>query len=525
MDDLHYYRADWIEKTERQLSVDICIYGASSAGVIAAITAADAGKSVALLQPGKFIGGLTTGGLGWTDHGKAAVIGGRAREFYRRCGKHYGKPEEWYFEPKVAQRVFDDWLAAAGIVPILCQYLSRVDVSDGKIERIHCLGGLSVAARLFIDASYEGDLMAQAGVQFHTGRESNQTFGETLNGIQVRQHHQFVPSGVDPFVIPGDRSSGLLPHVEAVDQTQHIGEGDRRIQAYNFRICMTDDPELRIDWEKPADFDPREYLLAARWFAGKKDEYNDQLGAGPSLRKFDILANLTPGGFHKTDTNNHGPVSSDFIGTNWGWPEGSYDVRERIFQQHVSYQKGFYWFMANSPAIPEAYRSLYRQWGLSRDEFPSTGGWSHTLYIREARRMIGDYIATEHDCMHTRQCDDPVGMGSYSLDSHNCTRFVNADGFVMNDGDVQVAPAGPYRISYRSIVPPRGSVTNLLVAVCCSASHIAYGSVRMEPVFMILGQSASLAACLAIDRGVAVQDVPYADLRLQLDKASQVLEA
>jgi len=524
LDDLYYFRPDWIEQTDRQLNVDICVYGASSAGVIAAITAAQAGKTVALLQPGKFIGGLTTGGLGWTDHGKAGVIGGMARDFYRRCGKHYGKAEEWYFEPKVAQHVFDDWLSAAGIVPVLCQYLSKAEVQGGQIQRIHCLGGLSVTARAFIDATYEGDLIAQAGVQFHTGRESNKTFGETLNGVQVHEHHQFVPSEIDPWVIPGDRSSGLLPHVEAVDQTRHIGDGDHRIQAYNFRICMTDDPQLKIDWEKPADFDPREYLLAARWFSGKKDAWNDQLRPGPSLDKFDILPNRTPGGFRKTDTNNHGPVSSDFIGANWAWPEGSYDARERIFQQHVSWQKGFYWFMANSAAIPETYRSLYRQWGLSPDEFTSTGGWSHTLYIREARRMIGDYVATEHDCMHTRQCDDPVGMGSYNLDSHNCTRFVNSDGFVMNDGDVQAPPAGPYRISYRSIIPPRGSISNLLVPVCCSASHIAYGSVRMEPVFMILGQSAALAASLAIDRGAAVQAVPYSALRSQLDRAGQVLD-
>jgi hypothetical protein len=308
-----------------------------------------------------------------------------------------------------------------------------------------------------------------------------------------------------------------------VDQTRHIGEGDHRVQAYNFRICMTDDPQLKIDWEKPADFDPRQYIMAARWFAGEKDEWNDQLRPGPSLAKFDVFPNRTPGGFRKTDTNNHGPVSSDFIGGSWGWPEGNFELRERIFQQHVSWQKGLYWFMANAPEIPEPYRRAYQQWGLSRDEFPSTGGWSHTLYIREARRMMSDYVATEHDCMHHQQCEDPVGMGSYSLDSHNCTRFVNADGRVMNDGDVQVAPAGPYRISYRGIVPPHGSVTNLLVPVCCSASHIAYGSVRMEPVFMILGQSSAIAGCMAIDRGIGVQDLPYTVLRSQLDAAGQVL--
>jgi len=529
MSDLHYFRPDWVQKTDQKLSVDICIYGASSAGVIAAIEAAERGKTVALLQPGKFVGGLTSGGLGRTDHGKAHVIGGKGREFYRRTGKHYGKSEEWYFEPKVATKVYEDWLASAGIKPMLCQYLDKVETSAGKISAITLLGGLRVEAKMFIDATYEGDLLAKAGVKYHVGRESNDVYGETINGIQVRKHHQFVPAAVDPYIVPGDPSSGLLPQVEPQDQSNLQGQGDHRVQAYNFRICMTDDPSLIIPWEKPEHYDPTQYLLAERWFSGDKDNYNEQVkqkdGAYTTVpTKFDIFPNKTPGGFHKTDTNNHGPVSSDFIGMSWNWADGCYESREKLFQAHVTYQKGYYWFLANARSIPEQYGIAYRRWGLSKDEFVTTGGWSPQLYVREARRMISDYVATEHDCMHTRQCPDPVGMGSYQLDSHNCTRFINAEGKVMNDGDVQLPPKGPYGISYRSIVPKRDQITNLLVPVCCSTSHIAYGSVRMEPVFMILGESSAIAACMAIDAKQAVQDVPYAKLRVELDRAKQVLE-
>lgn len=529
MSDLHYFRPDWISKDDRKLVVDICIYGASSAGVIAAIEASERGKSVALLQPGKFVGGLTAGGLGWTDHGKAHVIGGKSREFYRRCGKPYGKPEEWYFEPKVATQVYEEWLKSEGVEPMFCQYLDKVELSGGRIVSITLLSGLHVKAKVFIDASYEGDLMAKAGVSYHVGREGNDTYDEKLNGAQVRNHHQFLPTHIDPYIKAGDASSGLLPQVEAIDMKARQGQGDKRVQAYNFRICMTDDPALIIPWEKPAAFDPKQYILAQRWFAGEKDNYNEQvwvrdgkLSTVPG--KFDIFPNNTKGGFHKTDTNNHGPMSSDFIGMSWNWAEGSYEAREKLFQAHVTYQKGLYWFLANDEGVPERYRNAYNRWGLSKDEFVTTGGWSPQLYIREARRMVSDYVATEHDCMHTRKCDDPVGMGSYQLDSHNCTRFVNADGKVMNEGDVQSPPKGPYSISYRSIVPKRGQVTNLLVPVCCSTSHIAYGSVRMEPVFMILGESSAIAACMAIDSNQTVQDVNYSKLRASLDSAQQVLE-
>jgi len=309
------------------------------------------------------------------------------------------------------------------------------------------------------------------------------------------------------------------------------GQGDRRVQAYNFRVCMTDDPALKMDWSLPERFEPQNYVLATRWFQGEKDDYNEQLSpaARPDaeLRKFDILPNLTAGGFHKTDTNNHGPVSSDYIGANYAWPEGDYETRERIFQKHVAYQMGFYWHMANSPDVPERYRQAYQQWGLPRDEFVDTGHWPHQLYVREARRMVSDYVVTEADCRGVRRLDDSIGMASYTMDAHNSARFVkieNGRARVLNEGDVQVPPTDPYPVSYRAVIPRRGECENLLVPVCLSASHIAYGSARMEPVFMLLGESAAQAAALALKQGCPVQSVAYAPLREALLAAEQILE-
>ncbi len=523
----HYFLPHWIQPSDKTLTCDLCVYGGTASGVIAAVTAAGKGKSAIILNPANHLGGMTTGGLGWTDSGKKDVIGGASRQFYRDLGKHYGKEEEWLFEPKIAQQVIDGYVRDANVPVHHRCFIATANMSgDGqRIQSVRMVGGLVVKARMFIDATYEGDLLALAGVRYHVGREANSVYGETINGVQTHPKHQF-SHPVDPYIKPGDPSSGTLPWINQRDAGPN-GAGDHRIQAYNFRICMTDDPTLRIAWQKPEDYDPLNYELTRRWFNAEKDAYNDQLpnyeGRPEGLiRKFDVLQR-TPGGFAKTDTNNHGAVSSDFIGANYAWPEASYSQREVIFQSHLNWQMGYYWTMANDPAIPQRYREVYARFGLSRDEFGDTGGWSHQLYVREARRMIGDYVLNEHDTQHHRQADDPVGMGSYAMDSHNAQRFVR-DGRVLNEGDVQLSPAGPYCISYRSIVPAKGQCENLLVPVCISASHIAYGSARMEPVFMALGQSAALAACLAIDGGVATQAVNYTKLRGELDKARQVVE-
>jgi hypothetical protein len=487
------------------LEVDVCVYGASPGGIMAAIQAAMLNRSVVLLEPGPRVGGMTTSGLGFTDIGNKAAVGGLAREFYRRIGRHYGEKEAWTLEPHVAERVFRDWLAEAG-VPVHCrQFAAGVETAANQLRSLRTLSGLIVRAGIFIDASYEGDLLALAGCSHVIGREANSLYGETLNGAQVQETHQF-EAPVDAFVHAGDAGSGLLPGIET--EPPVLGAGDRRIQAYCFRVCMTDDPANRLPFPRPPNHDPRWYVLLERYFAtGWRDVFS----------KFDRLRART-----KTDTNNHGAVSTDFIGQNHAWPGAGYVEREKIFQAHVAYQQGLHWFLANAPTVPADIREGYARWGLCRDEFTDTGGWPTQLYVREARRLVGDHVMTEHECRGARTAEDSIGLAAYTMDSHNCRRFVQ-DGCARNEGDVQVHGFPPYPISYRAIIPRKGECDNLLAPVCLSASHIAYGSIRMEPVFMILGQSAAIAAHLVLADRCALQALPYPDLRAALLKGGQVL--
>lgn len=507
MSRLSYYRPDLVNPVRERLQTDICIYGGTSAGVIAAVQAVRLGLKTVILDPTDHLGGLTAGGLGWTDFGRQAAIGGLSRDFYRRVGRHYGRDEEWRFEPHVAEAVFQELVREHAITVHHRQYLEAVQRDGAGIASVRMLGGLTVAARMFIDASYEGDLMAMAGAPWTVGREANAVYSETLNGVQVHNKHQF-DRPVDPYVRPGDPASGLCFGIDP-SPLEPTGSGDRRVQAYNFRMCLCDDSANRIPFARPEGFDERRYELLARVLEAGWDE---------TFAKFDRLCVRS-----KTDTNNHGPVSTDHIGQNHGWAEAGYAERERIFQDHVAWQAGYHWFMANHPRVPAGIRERYARWGLAKDEFPQTGGWPHQLYIREARRLVADYVVTEHDCMAHRRAPDPIGLGSYNMDSHNCRRFVR-DGRVLNEGDVQVPPTDPYGISLRAILPPRTGTPNLLVPVCCSCSHIAYGSLRMEPVFMLLGQSAATVAALAIAAGTAVQEVPYATVRERLLADGQVLE-
>ncbi len=503
---LYYYRPGTAPTDARTIDADLCVYGATAAGVAAAVAATRLGRTAVLIEHGGAMGGMTAGGLSMTDIGNKRAIGGLSREFYRRCGAHYGVAEEWRFEPRVAGSVLADLLAEAGVPVYTRQPLGAVTLEGRRITSIATEGGVVVRARVFLDTSYEGDLLARAGVSYTVGRESNLLYGETLNGVQVRPTHQFdLP--VDPYVTPGDPASGLLPGIEAAP-VEPPGTGDHRVQAYTFRLCLTRTPANRIPFERPAGYDRREYELLARYLAAGWDEV---------FRKFDPIRG------DKVDMNNHGGLSSDFIGRNYAYPEASYAERERIFQAHVTYQQGYMWFMANDLAVPSAIRERWAEWGLAADEFAATGGWPHQLYVREARRMISDDVMTEQNCRGTTVAPDVIGLAAYTMDSHNCRRFVR-DGQVWNEGDVQVAGFPPYPISYRAIVPRRGQCENLLVPVCLSSSHIAYGSIRMEPVFMILGQSAAAAANLAIAEGCAVQDVPYSQLRDQLIRDGQVLD-
>ena len=511
---------------------DVVVYGGTSAGITAAIQASRLGKSVILLEPSKYLGGLSTSGLGYTDTGNKQAIGGLSREFYQRIKKSYDNPElwkyeksdeygrydakldaMWTFEPHIAMRVFQEMLDESSVEVRLQQPLDRssdITLSENRIKSIRTLPGLTVQGKMFIDTTYEGDLMAAAGVSYTVGRESNEQYGETLNGVQtaLNIHNHRFPKPVDPYRTPGDPSSGLLPGIHPGPPGDE-GQADHRVQAYCFRMCMTNVDENRVPFEKPANYDPLRYELLLRNFE-----------AGDLRVPYHSL--MMPNG--KTDTNNNGAFSTDNIGMNYDYPEASYERRAEIVAEHLDYQKGLMWTLANHPRVPKEVRDEVSKWGLSRDEFTDTDHWPHTLYIREARRMIGEYVTTEADCFRRRIVPDSVGMGSYNMDSHNTQRYVSSDGLAKNEGDVQVSPGGTYLISYRSIVPKRDEVENLLVPVCLSSSHIAYGSIRMEPVFMILGQSAASAASLSLDNNIAVQDLPYATLRKQLDKDGQALD-
>ena len=520
---------------------DVVVYGGTSAGVIAAVQAKKMGKSVIIVGPDVHLGGLSSGGLGYTDTGNKSVIGGLARNFYHRVWVEYQKdttwawqrPEAfgnkgqgtvamdkdertmWIFEPSVAEKVFEDYVKEFGLTVLRDEWLDRakgVRVANGRIAEITMLSGKKFAGKMFIDATYEGDLLAAAGVSYHVGREANSAYGEEWNGNQVgilHHGHHFgaVKKPISAYKTPGDPSSGLLPRISA-EPPGVRGEGDKRVQAYCYRWCATDHPDNRIPFPKPANYDASQYELVVRVL---------DAGWRQTFHKFDLLPN------RKTDTNNHGPFSFDNIGMNYDYPEASYERRKEILAEHRTYQQGLLWFLANDPRVPADVREEANRWGLPKDEFKDNGHWPHQIYVREARRMVGSFVMTENELTKKKPTPDSVGMGSYTIDSHNVRRYVTSEGHVQNEGDIGV-PISPYSIAYGALIPKRGEVANLFAPVACSATHIAYGSIRMEPVFMILGQSAATAAALAIDGNLAVQDVPYAALRARLIADGQVLE-
>lgn len=517
---------------------DIVIYGGTSAAITAAVQSARLGKKVLVVSPDVHLGGLSAGGLGFTDTGNKEVIGGLAREFYHRVYLHYqtdtawkwqkqaeygnkgqGTPAidgtdrtMWIFEPHVAERIMEDFVKENKIPVYRNEWLDRkkgVKMKSGHIISITTLSGKVFKAKVFIDATYEGDLMAAAKVSYHVGRESNAQYGEQWNGIQtgVFQHGHHFATPIDPYVVPGDKSSGLLAGISP-ENPGVKGAGDDKLQAYCFRMCLSDHPSNKISFPKPDNYNPANYELLARVFAsGWKEVFN----------KFDPVPN------RKTDTNNHGPFSTDFIGMNYKYPEATYEERKAIIKQHEDYQKGLMYYMSNDPKVPENVRRKMSIWGLAKDEFKDNGGWPHQIYVREARRMVGDYVMTENEVLGKKAVERSVGMGSYALDSHNTQRYVTAEGFVQNEGDIGVKAPKPYGISYDAIVPKANECSNLLVPVCLSISHIAYGSVRMEPVFMILGESAATAAALAIDHCTTVQKVSYKRLQKRLLEQKQRL--
>jgi hypothetical protein len=523
---------------KNEYTADVVVYGGTSAGVMAAVQAVKMGKSALIVCPDIHLGGLSAGGLGWTDTGNKEVIGGLARQFYHRIWQHYQKPQAWkwqkreeygnqgqgtpaidgdertmwIFEPHAAEQVFEDFMAEYNIPVHRDQWLDRqtgVNKKSGQIISITMLSGNCYTGKMFIDATYEGDLMAAAGVFYQVGREANSIYHESWNGVQtnVFHHGHYFKENISPYIIPGDPGSGLLPRISELPPGEK-GEGDHRVQAYCFRMCLTNVPENRVPFTKPEGYDAFQYELLLRVLA---------TGWREGFQKFDPIPN------HKTDTNNHGPFSTDNIGMNYDYPEAGYQRRREIIKEHETYQKGWGYFLANDPRVPQDVQEKMRQWGLAKDEFVDNGNWPHQLYIREARRMLGVYIMTENDVLCKREVPQPVGMGSYTMDSHNVQRYVTLEGYVQNEGDIGVHAPQPYRIAYGSLIPKQEECENLLIPVCVSCSHIAFGSIRMEPVFIILGQSAATAAVLAIDDVCPVQEVSYEKLRERLVQDGQRL--
>ncbi|GGW39434.1 FAD-dependent oxidoreductase [Arenibacter certesii] len=534
---------------------DIVIYGGTSAGVAAAIQSSRMGKSVVLIEPTNWVGGLTTGGLGATDIGNKQAIGGVSREFYENIKKYYDVPDNWNwehksdymvdkqsrtaegeatmwtFEPSAALLVYKAMMDEENIKLVYKERLNResgVKKVDGEIQSITMESGMSFKGKVFIDATYEGDLMASSGVSYTYGREANERYGETLNGVQANNinstlgkgisknavHHNFLPR-VDPYVIPGDPTSGLLPNINEKPGLE--GEGDYTIQAYCFRMCLTDHPENRIPFQKPSNYEEVNYELLFRNYEVRKGPIREMYPYGNSLLPW--INTKMPN--RKTDTNNKFGFSTDYIGKNYDYPEASYAEREKIIEDHRNYQMGLMWTLANHPRIPAEVREEASKWGTTKDEFERADGWQQQLYIREARRMISDYVMTQHNCEALIVAEDAIGMAAYGMDSHHVQRYVDANGYVQNEGNVEAHGFKPYPISYKSLVPKKEECKNLIVPVCVSASHIAFGSIRMEPVFMVLGQSAATLAALAIDGNTNVQDVPYFKIKEHLLKDGQ----
>ena len=496
-----------VQQNNRVIDADVVVYGGISGGVSAAIQARRMGKTAVVAEFSDHLGGMTTGGLGATDIGNKAAIGGISREFYRAMGKVYGKDEQWTFEPSVAEKWFVEHCAANDIPCYFRQYLAGVKKEGNRITEIVMTDGTVYRGKMFIDATYEGDLLAMAGVKFHVGREANSVYRETLNGVHFGHPNHNFRTWVDAYVEEGNPASGLLEGVQDLSPGFQ-GQGDACIQAYNFRVCLCKEGPNQRPFPKPAGYDARRYELLLRYI---------KTGIWDAL----VLTKDMPNG--KTDTNNWGGVSSDHIGANYDWPCGSYARREEIFQDHVNYNAGMYWFLVNDPRVPAKVREDVRRWGLPADEFVKTSHWSHALYVREGRRMISAHVMTEHECRGRRVVEDPVGLAAYTMDSHNCRRLA-LDGRVINEGNVEIGGFPPYPISCRSIVPREEECANLVISTCLSSSHIAYGSIRMEPVFMILGQSSATIAVLAMDAGRTVQKVSYEELRKQLVRDGQVLE-
>lgn len=500
-------------------SFDVVIYGGTAGGVIVAVSAAREGLKTALLEPGTHIGGMVSGGLSFTDFGKKEVIGGYALEFYQRVGRHYGmsgfgNEVAWYHEPHVAEAIFREMLREAGVATFEKHRLREKDgvTKNGtEVRAIRLENGATFTAKIFIDSSYEGDLMAQAGIRYTYGREGSAQYNESLAGVRDRTPlHQFL---VD---VPAKDAGGKLFPEISTRTLPAAGTADKAVQAYNYRMCVSDVPSNRVAFPRPEGYDPGRFALFARLIEARVNAE----GRVPALNTV-IKPDRIPNG--KADVNNNGAFSTDFIGGSWDYPDASYARRAEIWKEHKDYVAGFLYFLANDVQVPDALRREMNRWGLCKDEFIDSGNWPHQLYIRESRRMVGEFVMSQQDLQTNLTKPDPIGMGSYNSDSHNVERVIDAQGFVRNEGDMQVA-VKPYQIPYRIMLPKKAEATNVLVPVAFSASHVAYSSVRMEPQYMMLGQAAGIAAKLAISSATTVQGISVTALVDTLKSQGVVME-
>lgn len=508
---------------------DIVIYGGTPSGVMAAVSASREGARAAIVEPSTHIGGMISGGLSYTDTGNPKVIGGLAREFFQRVGTYYGNSVTFAFEPHVAEKVLWDMINESDVVvyqgyqlrenlgivlsgPKITQILIENSADNkSKNEELEAKEKLVLQADVFIDCSYEGDLMAQSGVSYTYGRESSVQYQEDLAGVRPERAYYIFKYNIKAY---GD-DGNLLPEISSLSINMP-GEKDKKVPAYNYRLCLTDDPQNQIPFSAPPGYNPHRYQILLDWLNAIKENENQR-----DILISDVLfLGLLPG--NKADANNSGPFSTNFVGGSWHYPDADYSTRKKIAEQCKLYVQGFLYFLTTDDNVPAELKTALGKWGLAADEFSDNENWPYQMYIRESRRMVSEYVLAQRDLTMDIDVGDSVGMGSYSIDSHNTQRYVNAEGFIQNEGEVQVR-VPPYQIPYRIMVPARDEVQNLIVPVCVSASHVAYSSLRMEPQYMILGQAAGISAKIAIDSLCAVQDVDIYLLQEKLRQNKAVL--
>jgi hypothetical protein len=534
------------------IEADVCVYGGTSGGVAAAVQAARMGKRVVLAEPGRHLGGMTSGGLSAVDIGDPRSVGGIAREYFTKLAATVGVTLAWdkefksagggpatggayAIEPHKAERLFDEMAREAGVKVHFNARLASVKKTGARITELVMDNGDIFRAKMFLDTTYEGDLMAKAGVTYTLLREGNAKYGETYNGIHYEEKyrprtnhlkpgpHGRVPGGqgvwdrdfpLDPYVVKGDPASGLLPLINE-GEPGVTGDPAPGVQAYCFRLCLTTNRANMIPITPPPGYDPKRYEIVARFI-----EACLAIGDDMDLRWFSKHDPLPNG---KWDFNT-ATFGGNLPGASWAWPEASYAQREKIAKEHENYHRGLLHFLATDPRVPEKVRAEMQRFGLPKDEFTDNGGWPHQIYVREARRMVSDLVLTEHHTFGRQTAPKSIGLGSYGTDIHEIRRIVK-DGVVIREGKVAAGRGGapPYPIGYDAIVPKRAECENLFVTFALSASHTAFASIRMEPVFMVTSQSAAAAAVMAVEDGKAAQEVDYERLKAILLRDKQVL--